>query len=167
MSSSKRRRRRTGVKEEIRLCGDTTLRSTEVFVNSHRQFVSVPISPKKQKVTPWTDKTSWEPEDRSDFALDPSAEWYSEALTGDVYDKHGWEDVPTLENLEGVQEGVNITSANACGDAQGTEEVKKIKRTLRSVCNMPLILIPANVRSVSGVRISTGDCILKIYFWTR
>lgn len=144
---SSKRRRKTGVKEEIRLFGDTSLRSHEVFVNSHRQFVSVPISPKKKKVTPWTDKTTWEPEDRSDFALDPSSEWYREALNGDVYDTHGWEDVSTLETAE---EGSNKADGDTSGEAKSTEEVKKkMKRTLRSVCILPCIAIVTNIHPVS------------------
>lgn len=36
--------------------------------------------------SPWTIGTSWAPEERDDFCLDPNDEWYDEAVEADVGD---------------------------------------------------------------------------------
>lgn len=138
---SLKRCRKTGVKEELRLSADkTTLRSHEVLVNSHCQFISNPISPKKKKVTRWTNITSWEPEDRSDFALDPSSEWYDEAVHGDVYDSHGWEDISTSGRTGAIEDdGGKETVGIGPNDTQTADKVMKAKRTLRSVGSKPYL----------------------------
>lgn len=85
------------------------------------------MSPKKKRVTPWTNKKSWEPEDHLDFALDPRSDWYDMTVEGDVYDAREWEDLtPHATSKE--------ESAMAQVFSTTHPDSKKLRRTLRSVC---------------------------------
>ena len=52
---------------------------------------------------------SWLPVDDPHFALDPSGEWYDEAVEGDVIQDHISVDAPTTQPKKRVQSKVSVS----------------------------------------------------------